>query len=341
MFALVLIVLGAPLAAPALASGPVGPDPTSNFPIGSLPSACDSDPAGAVCISASVAYLDQARATLGQPPYALPGDFASLSPAQQALILTDSDRVLYNLPPITGLTAALDEDAAAGVLSDSDPEPSTSSWYGYTSNAAWGNENIVLAYEGWMYDDGPDSDNIDCTASDPSGCWGHRHDILWQFGSGALAMGAAAGTDASGNPSYTMLLIQGSPSFSPAYTYTWAQALADGAGGSGPAGGGSPGTAASGDPVSASFRPGADFDAQSASATIRILRLRVRGHRLTVRISAPTDVALRCSLSRVKGGIHRSKGCARIVSFTNLRGGRYRLRISSREGTLTRRLRVR
>ena len=41
----------------------------------------------------------------------------------------------------------------------------------------------------WMYDDGPGSANVDCTSSDPSGCWGHRHDILWQF-SPPVAMGA-------------------------------------------------------------------------------------------------------------------------------------------------------
>jgi hypothetical protein len=59
-----------------------------------------------------------------------------------------------------------------------------------------------------------------------------------------------------------------------------------------------------------------------------------------VRIAAPAGAALRCSLSRVKGGAHRSKRCARIVSFSRLRGGRYRLRITSGEGTVTRRLRV-
>lgn len=335
-----LILLGAPLAAPALASGPVGTDPSANFPIGSLPLACQTDPSGAVCIAASVSYLDQARASLGQPPYALPADFASLSPAQQALILTNSDRVLYNLPPITGLTAALDQDAAAAALSDSDPQPSTSSWYGYTSNAAWGNPNMVLAYEGWMYDDGPGSDNLDCTPSDPSGCWGHRHDILWQFGPGALAMGAAAGTDSGGDPSYTLLLIQGSPSLNPVYTYTWAQALGDGTGGSAPAGGTSPSGPASGDPVSAAPHPVADPVAREARTTIRIVRLRVRGHRVALRISAPARTSLRCTLTRVKGHVQRSKRCSRRVTFRHLPTGRYRLRISFGAAIVSRRLRV-
>ncbi len=103
-----------------------------------MPRACESDPTGSVCIDAAVNYLDQARANLGQPAYSLPSDFVSLSPTQQVLVLTNLDRILYNLPPISGLTDALDQDAAAGISSDSDPQPSTPDWYGYTSNAAWG-----------------------------------------------------------------------------------------------------------------------------------------------------------------------------------------------------------
>ena len=48
-----------------------------------------------------------------------------------------------------------------------------------------------------MWDDGLGSKNADCTASHPSGCWTHRHDVLWKFHRGALlAMGAAAGNRA-------------------------------------------------------------------------------------------------------------------------------------------------
>jgi hypothetical protein len=218
VFTTLVVALAWPMATSALASDWAGADPSTNFAVGPLPSECGTDPAGAACIDASVGYLNQARASLGQPAYSLPADFASLTPPEQALILTDSDRALYNLPPIVGLTDALSQDAAAGMVSDSDPQPSTADWYGYTSNAAWGQANIVLAYEAWMYDDGPGSDNVACTTSDSTGCWGHRHDILWEFGSGPLAMGAAAGSDSSGDPSYALLLLQGSPSYSPSYT---------------------------------------------------------------------------------------------------------------------------
>jgi hypothetical protein len=337
IFGAVLMALCGPFATAALASGPVGTDPSTNFQIGALPQACQTDPTGVVCIDASVGYLNQARASLGQPPYALPADFASLTPAQQALILTNSDRVLYNLPPITGLTDALDGDAAAGVTSDSDPTPSTSDWYGYTSNAAWGDANMVLAYEGWMYDDGLGSDNVDCTASDTSGCWGHRHDILWQFDAGALAMGAAAGTDSSGNRSFTMLLVQGSPSFNPVYTYTWAQALADGA----PTSSASSTTPA---PSAGSSRAGDSPAAPVASGArvgLRIDRLRVRGHRITITISLPSGAPVRCSLTRLHGRLRRARRCGRLVTFAHLPAGRYRLRIGSGAGIVSRRVLVR
>ena len=223
-------------ATPAFASW-AGTDPAANFQMPYIPQLCwdppTGDPTGAACLDWSVGVLDQARASLGLPAYTVPADFDSLSPAQQLFILTNSDRALYGLPPIPGLTDALNQNAAAGVQANADPWPTGSSWMAYTSNWAGGYVNVVQAYEGWMYDDGPGSGNQDCTSSNPSGCWGHRHDVLWQFdGAGATAMGAAAGSYAAGTPSYAMLLVQGSDSaYQPTYDYTWTQALADGANG--------------------------------------------------------------------------------------------------------------
>ncbi len=213
----------------AAAQGPAGVDPQSNFPIGALPSACWQAPTGADCIRASVAYLDRARAKLGQPSYRLPGNFASLTAPEQAFVLTNLDRSLYRLAPIPGLTASLDRAAAAGVRAQTDPEPRSGSW-AFTSNWAGGYPNIVLAYEGWMYDDGPGSGNLDCTPNDRGGCWGHRHDILWRFDPrGALAMGAAAHIASGGRSGFAMLLEQAAPGARPVYTYRWSQALRAGA----------------------------------------------------------------------------------------------------------------
>src|SRR5438270_189666 len=79
--------------------------------------------------------------------------------------------------------------------------------------------------------DGLGSGNYDCTASNQSGCWGHRHDILWSFRQDAvLAMGAAAGLGPKGGHAYAMLLAGGYAGYRPTYVYTWSQAVADGAG---------------------------------------------------------------------------------------------------------------
>src|SRR5437763_12018502 len=111
-------------AVPAAADGPVGADPSSNFAPGPQPLICDTDPRGAVCLAGAIQYLDQARANLGQAPYQLPTNFVSLTPEEQALVLTNLDRILYGLPPMPGLTAALNQDAAGGVRSDNDPQAS-------------------------------------------------------------------------------------------------------------------------------------------------------------------------------------------------------------------------
>ena len=89
-----------------------------------------------------------------------------------------------------------------------------------------------------MYDDGLGGDNADCSSAHRSGCWSHRHDILWEFGSNdVLAMGAATARGPDG-ASYAFLLVGGFPAdpssddagYTPTYAYTWTQAVADGAG---------------------------------------------------------------------------------------------------------------
>lgn len=225
---LVAVVLMA--AAPAWGDGPAGSDPANQFPLGPMPEACESQPDGAVCQNAAIYYLDQARASLGQPPYALPADFTSLSPIDRDLILTNLDRGLYALPPMPGLTDGLDADAANGVAVDDDPRSSDPDFNYWGSNWDGPVQNIEVAYEAWMFWDGL-GHNLECTPTNMSGCWGHRHNVLWSFGgTGALAMGAAAGPDASGQQGYTMLLGEGDSSYVPTYTYTWAAAQTDGAG---------------------------------------------------------------------------------------------------------------
>jgi hypothetical protein len=217
------------------AAGWAGKDPAHNYPLGQLPRACATAPTGRTCIDAGVYYLDKARATVGLAAYKLPAGFASLTPARQMFVLTNLDRILYGLPPIPGLTRKLNHDALAnGVRRATDPLPTdmsgirtaTANWAGWFANAP-------MAYEAWVWDDGLGSGNInvDCSASQRSGCWSHRHAALWRFGRRAvLAMGAAAGFDSHHDRGYTMLLVSGDAGYHPRYSYTWRKAVAEGAG---------------------------------------------------------------------------------------------------------------
>jgi hypothetical protein len=206
--------------APAAA---VGSDPSFNF-------APQPSCAGAsACMNQAVAVLDQARAKLGQQPYDLPRNFASLAPAEQLFVLTDLDRLTHGLRPIEGLTDALDQAAAAGVGSANDPMTADPNIMVLASNWAAGYPNAEFAYEAWMYADGLGSNNVDCTALNTSGCWAHRENILTAFGSGPLAMGAATGSGPGGVPGYAVTLVEGNSSYRPAYVYTWNDAVAAGA----------------------------------------------------------------------------------------------------------------
>jgi hypothetical protein len=224
-----LLVCG--LALPA--AGAAAPlDPPANIPLPRLPAACGGDPRGASCEQATIGALDAARAKLGLGPYLLPTGFVSLSPARQWLVLSDLDRLSYSLPPISGLSLTLDAVARQGARANEDPDPlallhdiHTVQPLGYASNWAGGQANALLAYYGWMYDDGYGGPNLDCTSPTASGCWGHREDVL-SFRQGQIAMGAAVVRDAR---SYALTIVDTSaPYFHIAYT--WAQAQARGAG---------------------------------------------------------------------------------------------------------------
>jgi hypothetical protein len=226
-FALALVVV-----ASASSADWKGSDPPKNTPLRRLPSSCVTAPTGKQCIDASVYYLDRARAKVGLPAYALPANFPSMPPPRQLFILVNLDRVQYGLRPISGLTAALSHDAlVSGVWRADDPRPSNTTglnrwWPGW----AGAFHNAPMAYEAWVWDDGLGSKNPRCTSTDHSRCWGHRHSVLWKYGP-VLAMGAAVGRDSRHHHrGYAYLFVGGDADYTPTYTYTWKQAVADGAG---------------------------------------------------------------------------------------------------------------
>ena len=339
----------------ALADGPVQPDPSSNYAPGPMPAACMTAPTGASCVNAAVYYLDQARANLGLGPYDLPADFPSLTPTEQAFILTNLDRMAYGLDPVPGLTDELDADAEQGVYGDTDPTSTDSDFNDYSSNWAGSFTNMPLAYEAWVYDDGPGSANEDCASSDSSGCWGHRHTVLYEFDDpNPLAMGAAAGADGSGADGYAMLLGQGDGDYKPSYSYTWTQAQQDGAGTNSyqpglpqtPVAGSVSvtGSVSSSGERSPGRETGSGARSGAAKPRLRISRLRIRRHTITILIAAQSGAALRCSLTdRVRSRYARGHfvHCASTTIYDGVAAGRWRLRVKDRRLERTRYVSVR
>ena len=209
------------------------PNPPGDIRLSALPRACERAPTGAACEAASVRALDAARANLALGPYLLPADFLRLAPARQWLILANLDRIAYARVPISGLSRPLDVIAMAAARANDDPDPrpalrklNPAAVLGTASAWAGGLQNGLLAYYGWMYDDGYGSGNLDCRARSDSGCWGHRQNILAFSHAASLSMGAAA---IRGAVSYALTVVETSRTAWP-YSYTWAAAMADGAG---------------------------------------------------------------------------------------------------------------
>jgi hypothetical protein len=209
----------------------------ADTPIAALPATCTTAPTGSSCTNAVVAALDTARTALGLGPYALPRDFDSLPGTRQLFILVNLDRIAYGLAPIQGLSPVLATAAQSAIASDVDPDPTdllaSLPSYAWTSDWAGGWANAPYAYYEWMYDDGyvgNATSNVDCTASGASGCWVHRRNILAFGRAGTLTMGAAVAVDERGQTGYAITLVWTPGTAWTSYSYTWAQAQADGAG---------------------------------------------------------------------------------------------------------------
>jgi hypothetical protein len=214
------------LAALAFAATPAAdaaaPNPPRDIPIGRLPEACNLDGRGTACEDAAIHALDHARATLHLGPYHLPKGFTKMPPTHQWLILANLDRATYRLPAIAGLAAPLNAIARTGALGRIDPNP----WsllqslpgqmeIGFGSNWAGGQPNALVAYFGWMYDDGFGGENVDCPTASSSGCWGHRENILGFATAPALTMGAAA---IPASTSYALTIVETS---TPPWPYSY------------------------------------------------------------------------------------------------------------------------
>ena len=192
----------------------------------------------APCIAASLQATDGARADEGLGPMSLPGDYSTLTPAEQLFVLADTERVDRGLPPAVGLVAELDQDAQAAAQADTDPTPTiVPPGVGILRWASNWSENAgaLGSNYNWMYDDGPGSGNLAC-GSGGGGCWGHRDNILGfsaaqlAASGGILVMGAGEASPAGAKPWMSDTELFAVVNHTPAYyLYTWGQAVAAGA----------------------------------------------------------------------------------------------------------------
>lgn len=222
-------------ALPANASATHIPDPPSTEPASPdytrvcAPKGLDSSPA---CIEGILQAFNHARAAEGVKPMVLPAGFGNLSVPQQIFVAINLERVDRGLPPFVGLTAALNRDAQRGADSANDPPDPGKSYTVADTEWAGGSSNGLDAVYGWMYDDGIGSGNLDCPKQGGSGCWGHRHGLLDNFGTvGTMVMGAAlnptgdTGPD-KGGTSMAATLAATAQSVPPgSFVYLWAQVV--------------------------------------------------------------------------------------------------------------------
>jgi hypothetical protein len=175
----VMAITAAPEAAGA--AGLVPPaNPTANVPPQVVPRCTSSpvDDTSAGCIDSVLHNINDGRALEGLGPMVLPSDYATDSVPLQQLIIADEERGDRGLSQFTGLDATLNTAAQTGAEESKDPIVPVD--YDYSNGGAnFAQDTTALgADDAWMYNDGEGGTNIDCTTLDPTGCWGHRDNIL-------------------------------------------------------------------------------------------------------------------------------------------------------------------
>lgn len=143
------------------------------------------------CLTGALRAFDTARRKEGVKAMVLPSNFRSMSVSNQLFTLTNVERRDRGIAPFILNSSTLSSIALYAANRAIDPvfppwaREGGSNWAS-PKNALWA--DFV-----WMYDDGLGSPNMDCTTSNQSGCWGHRTNILSNYGAPRI-MGAAVGS---------------------------------------------------------------------------------------------------------------------------------------------------
>jgi hypothetical protein len=136
----------------------------------------------AACTLSALYNIDVGRIAEGLGPMYLPMNWASLTLPEQNLAIVNLERTARGLPSEYGLVTCMNSDAQTASNTGNDPVDTCPAPYGgigipYKGN--WANIGTALQADFYLvYDDGLNSPNVKCTPADPSGCWGHRENIL-------------------------------------------------------------------------------------------------------------------------------------------------------------------
>lgn len=167
----------------------------------------------------STADIDQCRALEGVGQLVLPSNYGKLTGPEQMLVIFNLERIDRGLPPVVGLSAALDSDAAKGAAKGKDPTGPPG--YGWESIWAGGYGSVEASDGAWMYDDGYPGPNEDCSSPSAEGCWGHRNAILLESSETVVGGGGlVTGEHAVYGYSAAFLFVVGYPSTHLAFTWS-------------------------------------------------------------------------------------------------------------------------
>ena len=188
-----------------------GPNPPSN---------CAGSPhnGGSTAENRMLIDLDYCGATLeGLDPLVVPTNWSQLSDTQQGFVLLNLERLARGETPLQGDSSTLDGYAMDGAQANDDPDPNSGSW---TGSNWYGGTDSADAVGGYIYNDGPGSNNLACSAGATQGCWGHRDNILDNSTAPDLDVGLADGN----NGDSTEIFGEGYTDF----TFSWANEVAAG-----------------------------------------------------------------------------------------------------------------
>ncbi|MHB8439481.1 MAG: hypothetical protein ACYDD4_10005 [Acidimicrobiales bacterium] len=197
--------LSAPMASASTSDPPESIPPNPDFFGDCNESAYDDS---SRCVDATVGAIDNARAQESVGPMQLPSTWNGLTPQQQIFVVTNLERVARGLGALQYMDATLDSSTQQAAQANTDPQPPSgyvaTRWGGNWAGA--GGNPLEIDYY-WMYDDGPNSNNIDCTQAGQSGCWIHRHNILLPLRCNPCVIGTGFVPNSfNGAPSWAELL---------------------------------------------------------------------------------------------------------------------------------------